>query len=87
MARISEVAGLVPAGIGDRPDLREEAGMVAVHGELSPIEPLDLPVASGSDRETLGVGGNPEPQWTRECAELLKCGWYALGHRASLSNS
>jgi hypothetical protein len=81
------VPGLVPADAGDGPELRKESWTVRVHGELAAIEPLDASVAAGDDREALCVSGDSETQGTREGTEVLKSGWYGLGHRASWSNS
>src|SRR5437764_11638461 len=65
------VARLVPLHARDRPQLSEQAGPVAVDGEVAAIEPLDAAVAAGDDREPLGVGADPEPIRFRECPELL----------------
>jgi hypothetical protein len=75
------IAGLVPANAGDGPDLEEESWAVRVHGELALIEPLDASVAPGDDREAFGVLCHAETEWSREGTEVLKSGWYGLGHR------
>ena len=57
------VPGLVPANAGDRPDFREEAWAVRVHGELAAVEPLDASVAPGDYGEALGIMCDAEPHW------------------------
>src|SRR5438105_10321592 len=65
------VARLVAPHARDRPELGEQAGPVAVDGELSAIEPFDVPVAAWDDGESFGVGLDPEPMRLGKPAEVL----------------
>jgi hypothetical protein len=67
------VAGLVAAHAGNRPDLREEAGAVAVDREIVPVEPLDLAVTAWDCWESLVVLGDTESSGTSESTEFY-CG-------------
>src|SRR5438132_306096 len=65
------VARLVAPQARDRPELGEQAGPAAVDGELSAIEPFDVPVAARDDGESFSVGLDPEPMRLGKRAELL----------------
>src|SRR2546427_9134420 len=65
------VARLVAPHAGDRPQLSEQAGAVAVDGEFAAIEPLDAALAAWDDREAFDVRLHSEPIRRRERAELL----------------
>jgi hypothetical protein len=68
------VSGLVPFNAGDRPDLREEAWMVAVHCKIATVEPLDLSIAPGDDREPLGISRDSQPKGSGEVSKVMERG-------------
>ena len=70
-ARISRSPVWWRLTLGIAQSLAKRAGPVAVDGELSAIEPFDVPVAAWDDGESFGVGLDPEPMRLGKPAEVL----------------